>query len=58
MLQVQWLVHTLTHSYVTAVINYMYTPGQVTEVKVQSAERKHTNNILLPCPDVDTKVLR
>lgn len=31
----------------------MYTrPGQV-EVKVQSAERRHTNNMLLSCPDVD-----
>lgn len=32
----------------------MYTPGQVTEVKVQSAERAHTNNLLVPCADIDT----
>lgn len=49
--------HTPPHTRVTAVINYMYTrPGQV-EVKVQSAERRHTNNMLLSCPDVDTKAL-
>lgn len=49
--------HTPPHTHVTAVINYMYTrPGQV-EVKVQSAERRHTNNTLLSCPDVDAKAL-